>query len=400
MLAHWIWYAMLPQMRSYEKRMLLERFSDSEEIFHLAKEALDQCEDLTEQTKAALMQRDLREAENILQSCRRKQIGLITYGEDAYPRKLRNIEDPPMVLYYRGNLPDFEAQPVVAVVGTRKASAYGMGTAGQMAQQIAACGALVATGGASGIDTAAMESVLNSGDPVVCVLGCGVDVAYPRNNKKLFERTLENGCLLSEYPPETKPLRWNFPRRNRILSGISNGVLVVEAPAKSGALITAEYALGQGRDVFVVPGNINVESCAGSNALLQDYAAAACSGWDVVKDYASLYPGKIAYKEALPLAAQEEQIPAESPKPQKVTDKKHIDKADTSPYSKTSDLTLTPEEQVVLNCVTSEPILIDDILSQVDVPAGKALATLTMLALKGIVTNHPGRRVSLNRNSF
>ncbi len=400
MLVHWIWYALLPQVRSYEKRMLLEHFSDPEEIFHLTKEALDRCEDLTEETKTALMNRDLQEAEKILQSCRRKEIGLLTFGSDAYPRKLRNIDDPPMVLYYRGCLPDFEAQPVVAVVGTRKSSAYGMRTAAQMARQISDCGALVVTGGASGIDTAAMESVLNGDDRLVCVLGCGVDVAYPHCNKKLFDRTAETGCLLSEYPPATKPLRWNFPRRNRILSGISNGVLVVEAPVKSGALITAERAFAQGRDVFVVPGNINMESCAGSNALLQEYAAAACSGWDVVKDYASLYPGKIVYKEALPVTVQEVQNPVQPAKPQKATDKKCVDITDATPYSKTSDLVLTPEEQAVLDRVTEEAILIDDIISQVNVPAGRVLATLTMLALKGVVKNHPGRRVSRNRNSF
>lgn len=394
MLVHWIWYAMLPQARSCEKLALLERFSDPEEIFHATQDALNHCEGLSEQTKAALMNKNLQEAEKILQSCRRKQIGLITYGDEAYPRRLRNIEDPPMVLYYRGNLPDFEAQPVVAVVGTRKATAYGMNTAGQMAQQISACGALVATGGASGIDTAAMEGAFRSDKPVVCVLGCGVDVAYPRSNKKLFEQTADNGCLISEYPPETKPLRWNFPRRNRILSGISNGVLVVEAPARSGALITADRALEQGRDVFVVPGNINVESCAGSNALLQDYAAAVCSGWDVVKDYASLYPGKIVHREveiACTQVAQEVIYP-------KTDDKKCIDNIGASPYSKTSDFALTPEEQAILDCVPTEAILIDELISRVDVPAGKVLATLTMLALKGIVKNHPGRRVSRNRN--
>ena len=398
MLVHWIWYAMLPQVRSFEKRALLEYFSDPEEIYHATEEALERCEDLSQQTKEALLNKDLQEAEEVLRQCRRKEIGVLTYNDSAYPNRLRNIKDAPMVLYYRGKLPDFSAQPVVGVVGTRRATAYGKTTAERMAHQMAVCGALVVSGAAEGIDAAAMEGALSAGCPVVGVLGCGVDVVYPRCNRKLFDQTVENGCLLSEYPPATKPLRWNFPQRNRIISGISNGVLVVEAPEKSGALITADIAIEQGRDVFVVPGNVDVAACAGSNALLREYAAAVCSGWDVVKDYASLYPGKIVYQQERKAVAQVAQKTITPAAMQMPADKICVDNRASSSYSKTSDFTLTVEEQSVLDCVPQEQILIDDVIARVNIPAGKVLAILTMLALKGIIVNHPGRRVSRKGN--
>ena len=358
---------------------------------------------VTEQLLSALENKALSDAEAILTECEEKGIGILTYGDESYPTRLRNTYDPPLVLYFKGVLPDWEQMPVIGIVGTRKATPYGMNTALRFGKQIAACGALVVSGGASGIDTMAMQGALDAGKPVAAVLGGGVDVIYPKSNRELFSLVTEKGCLLSEYPPQTAPVYWHFPERNRIISGISNGLLVVEAPEKSGALITANRAMEQGRDVFAVPGNIDVPTCAGSNALLQERAIAALSGWDVVKEYELLYPGKL-HRQEMPATAQKTArgvaqkpaIPAISENLKRENDKKSIDKDENTTYSVLDrpDPALSEAEQTVLARIPKEPIPVDELIAQAELPAGTVRSVLTKLALKKLVVHHPGGRVS------
>lgn len=403
MLIYWVWYAQLSGISLVQKLALLEHFRDPEEIYHSEPEALERTPGMTAKLLEALQNKDLSQAQAILADCEDKGIGILVYGEESYPNRLRNTYDPPLVLYFKGVLPDWEQVPVIGIVGTRKATPYGMNTALRFGRQIAACGALVVSGGAFGIDTMAMQGALDAGRPVVGVLGCGVDVVYPKNNKQLFSLVTENGCLLSEYPPKTAPAPWRFPERNRIISGISNGLLVVEAPEKSGALITADRAMEQGRDVFAVPGNIDVPACAGSNALLQERAIAALSGWDVVKEYEALYPGWV-YRQDIPAdirkpamqVAQNPTIPENSEKFNGKNDKKSIDKDEKSTYSvldKPSPA-LSEAEQAVLARIRQEPIAVDELIAQAELPAGTVRSILTKLALKRLVVNHPGGRVS------
>lgn len=400
MLIHWIWYTMLPNISARQKLAVLERFSDPEDIFHT--QQFDHIPEITADMAAALENKDLASAQGVVKLCAEKQISILTFRDAAYPSRLRNISDPPLVLYYRGVLPDFEGRPVIAVVGTRKASAYGMHNARHMSHQIAACGGLVVSGGASGIDTVALEGALDAGEQTVAVLGCGVDVVYPRSNKRLFARIEEKGCLISEYLPGTEPLPWQFPERNRILSGLSSGVLVVEAPEKSGALITARRAFEQGRDVFAVPGNIGVATCAGSNALLQDLAAAALSGWDVLKDYAPQYPGVVCKREPVyteaPASGVKIAQPANMPQRIPAADKKDIDNRNSSAYSDLDNkyAALNEQERQILACLDGTPRPVDEVIAQVGMPAAAVLSVLTKLALKGMVVNHPGRLVSVN----
>lgn len=403
---------MLPGLNARMRQILLARFSDPEELYHTQRDALEDLEGLTKEALDALDNKDLSESRKIMEECQRKNICVLAIGDSNYPSRLKNIEDPPVVLYYRGQLPAFEEIPVISVVGTRKATAYGMNTARQISRQIAACGALVVSGGASGIDSMAMQGAMEAGRPTVGVLGCGVDVVYPVKNSRLFAKTVENGCLLSEYPPGTPPLGWHFPLRNRIISGLANGILVVEAPVKSGALITSREALEQGRDVFVIPGNIDVPACQGSNALLQDGASAVFSGWDIVREYESLYPGKVQKRQPIiSLIEEAEQIREEEPAlkvaqstviPEKLcrgTDKKDIDNGCLSHYSGINELVpeLTGEERQILGKLELQPRSVDDVIAELGLPASKVLSVLTMLALKGVVINHPGKRVSLKR---
>ena len=293
MLLYWIWFAQLQKVPDQIKWMLLQHFQDPEEIYYAESSAFSGIEGLSRDAVAQLQQKDLTEAEKILQQCQEKELNILTIQDKAYPSKLRNIADPPMVLYYKGKLPDFEGNPVIGVVGTRKASAYGLNTAKKMGYQIARCGGIVVSGMAHGIDGMAMDGALTADKTTVGVLGCGADMIYPLSNRKLFRDVERYGCILSEFPPETPAYKWNFPRRNRIISGVSNGVLIVEAPARSGALITADRALEQGRDVFVVPGNVDLEGFAGSNRLLREGATFVSCGWDILSEYEVFYPDKV-----------------------------------------------------------------------------------------------------------
>ena len=249
---YWIWFAQLRGISLWTKRQLLETFQDPEELYLAEEKALH---GFPQEVVDALQEKDLTESWQIHSRCAQKGIGILTYGDAAYPEALRNIEDPPMVLYFKGKLPNWKSQPVIGVVGTRKASPYGLQTAHLLGGQIAMCGGLVVSGVATGIDAHAMEGALDAGKSAVGVLGGGVDVVYPASNRELYRRTEENGCLISEYPPGSRPYPGNFLQRNRIISGVSSGLLVVEAPVKSGALNTARHAFSQGRDLFVAPGN-------------------------------------------------------------------------------------------------------------------------------------------------
>ena len=395
MLLYWIWFAQLKKLSCSQKQMLLRHFRDPEEIYHSDPSAFEKIENITADMLEALEERSLDEAQQILADCSHKGIGIVTQQDSAYPSKLKNTYDAPMVLYYKGKLPDFEHLPVIGIVGTRKATPYGMKTAARFGATVTACGALVVSGGAAGIDTVAMESALAAGGSTVGVLGCGVDVVYPAKNRHLFQEVAVRGCLISEYPPKTEAYSWHFPRRNRIISGISDGLLVVEAPEKSGALISARFAHEQGREVFAVPGNVDEPACAGSNALLQDFAMPALSGWDVVKEFKALYPGKISRKEAPAASKQPEIIPEEKPK-KEATDKKSIDNKEKSTYSVVNNPApaLNGQEKAVFEKLSREAVAVDAVIEATGMSAGAVKAILTRLTIKGLVQNHPGGRIS------
>lgn len=401
MLIHWIWLSRLPRVTAKQKLSLLQQLRDPEEIYRAHETVLCRLEGMTEKALESLSDKDLTEARQILKTCSEKSISILTYGDGAYPSRLKNIEEPPLVLYYKGCLPDWDNMPVIAVVGTRKASPYGLRTAGRLGYQIAACGGLVVSGGADGIDGMAMEGALSAGKKTVAVLGFGADVVYPAKHKDLFARTEKQGCLLTEYIPGTPPNSWNFPQRNRIISGLAAGVLVVEAPEKSGALNTARHAADQGRDIYVVPGNVDAQCCAGSNQLLLERAMPVFSGWDVVREYESLYPQSVTrYQGACPELLSVVQKPAYPSVPQpseQAPDKKSVDNGEKSGYIVNHDALsgLSEEEKAVVAVLTDTPKPVDAVIDATDMPAGKVLSILTMLAMKGVVKNHPGKCISL-----
>lgn len=420
MLIHWIWLATRPNLHERDKLALLQYFHDPEDIFYAEADAYAAVEGISREGVEALSDKNLKQAHAIVRECTAKNIHICTFGDATYPGRLKNIADPPVVLYYKGRLPDLDSVPAIAVVGTRDASAYGMNAARRMGSQITKCGCIVVSGMAAGIDGAAVSGALSADGTVIGVLGSGVDIVYPRSNRSLFADTERYGCLLSEFPPGTPPMKWNFPKRNRIMSGISNGVLVVEAPHKSGALITARQAAEQGRDVFVVPGNIDVPTCAGSNALLRDGAIAVSNGWDVASEYASLYPDVIRRydrtiqapgftddvmaaaaepEKELPKVAQKPLSPAKKRGSDRKNKKITIDKSDAPPYSDIQDTfrDLPEQERTIALLIGEDEILVDDLIAKAALPAGSVLSTLTMLEIRGVVRRLPGKRVAIKK---
>lgn len=398
MLKHWIWLASRRGIGTRGRAALLRLFGTAEKVYQLNKKQCLETHGFEQRWLEPVLDKDTAYAEKVLLDCDNLGISIVTYADEAYPERLKNISDSPVLLYYLGKLPDFDNEVVISVVGTRRCSAYGMLHAKQFSKMIAASGGVVLSGGARGIDTMALQSALEFSMPVVCVLGCGLDIAYPRENRRLFDDIRLHGCLLSEYPPGTPPDRGNFPPRNRIISGLAVGVLVVEAPAKSGALITAQLALEQGRDVFTIPGNIGARTCEGNNNLLKEGASLVMDGWDLMQNYRYQFPDKIVNghsREAIEnmfLARYGRAMPVYSPVlTEEPGDKKSVDKSDGSAYSERSTPPkLTADESTVLLQLTEKPVHSDTLVAKTDLPSQRVMAALTMLQIKGLAEKRSG----------
>ncbi len=407
MILYWIWLAQLPGITLSQKHILLQYFGNPEDLYYASKELCAAVPGISASTLKALANKDLTAARKILEDCHAENIQTIALADSSYPSRLKNIREAPLVLYVKGSLPVMEETPSIGVVGTRKATVYGLKAARLFAAEIAACGGIVVSGGALGNDTQALEGAMGAGGTVIGVLACGLDNPSPQSNRYLFSRIESQGCLISEYPPKTPAHRWHFPERNRLISGLCNGVLVVEAPKRSGALITAQHALQQGRDVFAVPANYDMVSCAGSNALLQDRGLAVSSGWDIMRIYAPLYPDRVhkAKPPFLPerrenpveILAETVKIPAPAPSAGAKKEKLPIDKEEKPTYSVIDKPlpALSPDEQTLFSYIRSTPRTVDEVIAEAGIPAQRALSLLTMLSVKGLIVSHPGGQVSL-----
>lgn len=273
-------------------------------------------------------------------------------GEDAYPGLLSAIHDPPFAIFYKGHIPF--GVPGVAIVGARKATSYGVEVAGWLAGELARAGICIVSGAAYGIDSAAHRGALAAGGVTVAVLGCGVDIVYPRTSARLFREIEASGCLVSEYAPGTQPMPFRFPERNRIITGMSVAVVVVEAAEKSGALITAEFALEQGRDVLAVPGQVFSNNSRGTHNLIRAGAAIATCPQDILEEIG-------------------------------------IDDAPGARQA-TAHLTLAPDEKKLMDALACGPSDVECLSLAAGLPARAAIALLGSLEVKGLVKREAGGR--------
>ncbi|MBQ8585555.1 MAG: DNA-processing protein DprA, partial [Butyricicoccus sp.] len=268
-----IWLSTKESITPRIAAQLIDHFGDPAHIYAADRTEFLACSFLRAQHVEALCEKDLGPAEILLRTCEREHIAVLTPGDPLYPDRLHQIPDPPQVLYVRGRMPDFDRAPGIAIIGTRNCSAYGLTQARKFGAALAEAGFTVVTGMALGVDGAANRGALHVGRPTAAVLAGGVDICYPPKHRGLMGDILIDGAVISEQPPGTPHMGKLFPVRNRIISGLCAATLVIEAPLHSGALITADLALDQGREVFALPGSVDSAFSAGSNRLLRDGAA-------------------------------------------------------------------------------------------------------------------------------
>lgn len=382
-LKYWLWLTELPGLTNQTRLALLRHFPTPEDVYYADPEEVLLTEGITREQAKLLEDKDCSGADRILADCQRLDLDILTIQDAGYPNRLRNIYDPPCLLYVRGRLPAFDDEASIAVVGTRDCTPYGISSAEKLGYGLAAGGAVVVSGLARGVDSAALRGALRAGGTVTAVLGNGLDVIYPPENQYLYEDVAAAGALVSEYPPGTSPEAKHFPVRNRIMSGLCVATLVVEAPARSGALITAGTALEQGRDVFAVPGPIDAPTSVGCNRLIRDGAGLVTDAWDILGEYEPRFPDKLrregARETPAVLGYQARQKTEPKPVPPSVS-------------LSHNDYSLTDDQIRLLRALTEEPMLVDDLIELTDIPTRRVLSALTVLEIEHLVTQHSGKR--------
>jgi len=334
----------IPQIGPGRIRRLFQVFENKEEICRAPVQKLVQVEGIDLKLAAQIKSGgDEIEAERQIKLIQKYGYRYVTVWDEEYPQLLKRIPDPPIVLFYKGKL-DFSSKIALAIVGTRTPSNYGKIVTREIVNHLVKKGIVIVSGMARGIDTIAHQSALQSGGETVAVLGCGLDYCYPPENRRLYDSIPQQGALVSEYFCGIKPDAVNFPRRNRIISGLSKGTLVIEAGGRSGALITAFYALNHNREVFAIPGNITNPKSTGTNRLIKQGAKLVQNVDDILEELGGF---------------SAEQIPQEKPIPKN----------------------LSEWERKLLSCLSHEPKHIDQLVKELKEPPGTSLLTLELMGL-------------------
>jgi DNA processing protein len=355
--ADWLALHLVPGLGNVAFKKLLDRFGDPAEVFRANLTDLAQVEGLRKQVAQRIVQREFSlDPLNVLRDLEKIGARMVTFSDPTYPEPLREIHDPPMVLYIKGlEIPC--KSTFVAIVGSRNSTPYGLKTAENLAQGLARRGLGVVSGLARGIDSAAHWGCLAGRGFSVGVLGTGIDGVYPQSNKKLFDAMVEKGAVITEFPLKTPPEPKNFPIRNRLISGLSRGVIVVEATMKSGSLITASVALEQSREVFAVPGSVHSFKSTGCHFLIKQGAKLVENADDVLDELGLNYT--------------------------------HAAKKDS--YTEPALPPLEDNEKRVYDLIGDYPVHIDDIVREGNLEPGTASAVLMRMELKGIVRQLPGK---------
>jgi DNA processing protein len=350
----WIGLSSIPGIGRVTFRKLASHFGSPERALSASFEELHRGAGLSEKLAAAITQFPWRgPAEQEIEKAANAGVALITADHAEYPDSLRSTPDPPLYLYIRGSLRP-EDRNAVAIVGTRKPTHYGTRVTYRMAAELAAAGQIIVSGMARGIDTQAHQGALSVEGRTIAVLGCGIDVAYPPENRGLMDKISRSGAVITENAFGTKPESGYFPARNRIISGLARGTVIVEATEDSGSLITAKYTLEQGRRLYAVPGNIGSLTSKGSNSLIKQGARLVEGAPDILADLGMKAPGA--------RRGPERPLPA-----------------------------LSREEEAVFQVITDEPKHIDRIMGDCGAAAGALSGVLITLELKGLAKQLPGK---------
>ncbi|RJP89678.1 MAG: DNA-protecting protein DprA [Desulfobacteraceae bacterium] len=358
------WFALknVPGVGNYLFKRLIDRFGEPPNVFQAEPSELMTVEGVSGRIAGAIKQYRLTDSvKREMALAEQKQCRIYTLLDAEYPSLLRHLPDPPPFIYVLGRLENTENS--IAIVGSRSATTYGVSMARRLSADLAAMGLPVVSGMARGIDTAAHQGALAAGGRTIAILGCGLGVVYPPENNVLFNRMVENGAVVSEFPVMEEPNTYNFPARNRIIAGMTIGTVVVEAARQSGSLITARLALEQGREVFAVPGNINSPKSAGTHSLLKQGAKLVTSVQDVVDEFYQLQ--------------------------NRVTSDKNQGAENHSVSGPTA--ILTEDETRVFDLLEPYPIHMDELNRRAGFDSGKLAGILLTLELKGMIVQSPGK---------
>jgi DNA processing protein len=361
------WLALTPGLGPRLCGRLLKQFTSPEGVFHASVSDLEACQLPAETAQAVLNREAFKRAEKELAGIRRiAGCGLLNWTEPEYPQALLQIYDPPVLLYVRGD-PQVLNLPSVSMVGTRKPTLYGTQMAQRLGRELALRGLVIVSGLARGIDAIGHQGAMNANGRAIGVLGTGIDVCYPKENKKLYQKVLERGAIISEFPLKTHPAPENFPVRNRIVAGMPLGVVAVEGAQYSGSLITARLAMEFGREVFGVPGNVTQAVSFAPNQLIKQGAKLVTDAEDVIEE--------------LPTPVRAALVKAEAPEAEQ--------------RNLLAAAALSGSEKKLYEMLSAEePMHIDDIMEQSGLNSSEVLATLFDLEMKGIVRQLPGKQFS------
>ena len=354
---------------------------------------------LTKRQVEKLKSFPLEEAQKIYDTAQKNGWKIVTPSSDCYPPQLLQIQNLPLVLYVEGDETVLTNELMISVVGARKASDYGNCVARALSSAMSHIGFTIVSGGALGIDSSAHKGALDEKGKTICVLGCGLGTKYLMDNKPLRDAIVNNGALITEFPPYYSASRVTFPLRNRIISGISLGTVVVEAGERSGSLITARLALEQGKDVFAVPGDLVSSSFLGTNNLIRNGATPVFSPNDILESYHAKYFDKLGHKERFPddeiirrtqkYLTEKENQPVATVEQEKTVVKEENAKKEAPAY-------LTENAKMVYDSLGEEPKHIDEIIGCCGMTTEKTLSAITELEIYGLVTQHSGRRYTIN----
>jgi DNA processing protein len=367
-LTYWLALAHIDGLGVRSAHKLMAHFGSPQAAYMASLTELESCGLSAQVAQAIFAQAGMRDAEKELEAATKAGCQLVTLSSDEYPPLLREISDAPLVLYVHGDA-RLLSRHAVAIVGSRRPTAYGSSVAHRLASDLAQRGLVVVSGLARGIDSASHRGALEAGGKTVAVLGSGIDVIYPRENKSLAKKIMESGAMISEFPLGTGPTPQNFPIRNRIISGLALGVVIVEAAEYSGSLITARLALEQNREVFGVPGNITSAQSFGPNHLIKQGAKLVDQWIDVIEEF----PAAIRMQ-LLPAGEASEGEPAAPQTPSLF------------------ETSLSPDQKAVFEALRAdEALFVDSVFGSVPLPHPRVLVALLELEMTGLIRQLPGK---------
>lgn len=393
---YWIWLSDA-DVSARAKAEVLRRYGDAERAFFAPTGELAASDGIRREDAERLERRDLDRVERVIDSCARQGLDIITYEDSRYPTRLKNVFAPPPVLYVRGKLPRVDDSAVIAVVGTRRATDYGVRMARSISGEIIRCGGIVASGLTAGIDAAAAIGALGAGGVCIGVLG----TAHELSEGKLAEEVVQYGALVSEYAPGSEQRRGFFRDRNRVTAGLAVGAVAVEAPERSGTRLFIEDAAEQGKEIFAVPANADAAMSAGTLGYLKDGAKLVTRGWDVMSEFEWRYPTvhrPEICEERPEIAALNAGARAQNKPVRRNKTKKVIDKGNDRRYIDLKDQLgqLSEPQLKIVNAIAPDGSHIDDIIETTGLTTAAVLAQLTVLEIKGFVRREAGRRILLN----